>query len=210
MKNKFIEYKKHSAKQYAKKWNAPRNAQGNHFPHLFENSSKLASCEEVFFKLGSQVVVVWWVHPRQQYLLLCDECAYLMMLPLRNDTPLIFKPKYKKIDNSRKKAMSFELVQSSTVEEQEFWQKYREKYHELLTTSDFVIKPFINIKQYDWCLGVDICLPLEVLDETSANELVAIVKDLLRQETTLDKLYPNYQYTKENWQQETPFRQPEN
>lgn len=212
MKNKFIENKKRAAKRYAKKWHRKLNQHGHYLPHCYSKSErkKLAWWDDVFFKMGSQVVAVWWVHPRQHYYDLCENHTFSLMPLNLNDGRVKFKPsKYKKLGKSRKKAILFQTVELPVHEiekKQQYWQQYETKFDEVLLNNDFVVQPFMQIKQYDWCIGVDLCLPIEALDEMSVNEMAHIAKKLLRRETTLAELYPNYVYTKENWIAENPFQ----
>lgn len=220
MKNKKMEQYKISAKHYAKHWQKQLNQDGNHLPHAYPENErkKLAWWDDVFFKLGSQVVAVWWRHPRQHYCDLCEEQTELLFpYPFdKNHTKRDFQPaSYKKVGKSRKKAVSLHLIEFDELTSQiygdneikrQFWEERNTKLTEILNTSDFIVKPFIQIKQYDWCLAVDLCLPIEVLDAHSANEMAQITKRLLRRETTLAELYPDYTYSKTDWQRENPFQ----
>lgn len=206
MKNKRIEAKIRNAKRYAKAWNRPVNAQSNYIVHCYDEPKQYGWWDDVFFKLGSQVVAVWWVHPRQRYVYLCDELVEqtLSRPPIDMTTnSFTTTPIYPTNANNKKnskKAKQYQVTFSpnrlALFEEK---QKLRQQ---ILLTSDIVVTPYMQVMQYDWCRGVDICLPMEVVDETSVDELALIVRKLLTCETTLAELYPDYHYSKFDWQQE--------
>lgn len=210
MKNKKMEQYKISAKHYAKHWQKQLNQDGNHLPHAYPENErkKLAWWDDVFFKLGSQVVAIWWVHPRQHYADLCENLLDKQInMP---DTASCFEwgeKIYTQVGKSRKK---IKYYQTSSRYNDERWQLYfaqREQLRQnLLYENDLLVKPFMQIQQYAWGLGVNLCLPIEALDEMSVNEMAQIAKRLVRRETTLAKLYPDYTYSKTDWQRENLFQ----
>ena len=208
MKNRIIEQRKRTAKRLAKCWNRAVNAAGNHIPHCYSEEEKTSFgwWDDLSFKLGSQIVAVWWIHPRQHYHNLCYEQLDIeLSYPKEEDSiddwlkPV--KTNYKKLGKSRKKVISYQMATPSE-KNKAFWQKRDECLKKILDESEIIAKPYISVYQYNWDIGVELCLPMEVVDEDSVNKLADITKNILRHETSLKTLYPNYIYTKNNWQQE--------
>ncbi|NOS96906.1 MAG: hypothetical protein HOP25_00335 [Methylotenera sp.] len=46
---------------------------------------------------------------------------------------------------------------------------------------------------------VELCAPIEVRNEQDLIILANLVRKLLKRETTLEKEFPDYIYTKDNW-----------
>lgn len=201
MKNKHIEYKIKKSKHYAKSWagNRQLNEQGNYIAHCYDEPKELSWWDDVFFKLGSQVIAIWWIHPRQHYQDLCEQhIDEQMPFPdLSADEIMPSTPNYKKLgkNGNRKKIISY----TSSGFHPEFLkhcEQKRQATNELLKTGDVIAKPFIRIQQFNWCRGVDLCIPIEVLNENDVNKLVEIAKQLITRQATIDELFPNYQYDK--------------
>ena len=74
------------------------------------------------------------------------------------------------------KRLSLILLHTFTQSFQKHCEKRRQATDELLKTSDVIAKPFIKIHQYNWCRGVQLCIPIEVLNENDVNELANIAK----------------------------------
>lgn len=208
MKNQSTERKIKKAKRYAKSWAGTRqlNEQGNYIVHSYEEPKEVSWWDDVSFKLGSQVVVVWWIHPRQHYQDLCEQRIDEQMPspPISADDFLEGStPNYKKVgkNGNRKKIVSYTLPPFSQ-ELSDYYERKKQATNELLKFGDVVAKPFIKIKQYDWGRGVELCVPIEVLNENDVNELVEIAKKLITRQTTIDELFPNCQYDKHNFSAE--------
>lgn len=211
MKNKAIEHRIRQAKHYAKTWGHQHrlNAQGNYIVHDYDTPRLLSWWIDVSFKLGSQIISLSWIHPRQYYQDLCEEFIDHQMPPLdipAKDILPIQTINYKKLgkNGNRKKVVSYTMGEFHP----EFLARAEQKrtaLDTLLTTSDITAKPFIQIKQLNWCRSVHLCVPIEVLSEDDANRLVDIAKQLITRQTTLDELYPDYEYNKNHWIQEQPL-----
>ena len=204
MKNKYTESLIKKSHIYAKRWNSA-NYKGIYLPHLYEGNKKLSWWDDMFFKLGSQIIAVWWIHPRMAYQDMANEKAFELadewIKEQEYQVTDIFDdciPQYKKLgkNKKRKKIVSYQISNSNN---KEYYDKIRKFEEQTLIDNDFLITPRINVKQYNWCRGVDICIPEEIFSEEDGYNVCNIVKKLLKGETTLEQLYPNYQYTKEHW-----------
>lgn len=219
MKNPFIEKKRQYAKQYAQNWQRQLNSQGNYFQHIYlKTERKQFDCwNDVSFKLGSQIVAVWWEHPRLHYQNLCENLVDTQLEEPKHPTSMFSEEVYMKVytpvGKSRKKVkhsgcLTFPVGNPYDDPYHAEWEQYYKQYeillNQALNQSDFVVYPSIKVEQLNRCRGVNLCLPIEVVDEQSANEMAKIAKSLLLRETTLAELFPDYAYTKENWQQENP------
>lgn len=207
MKNQSIERKIKKAKHYAKSWAGTRqlNKQGNYIVHSYEEPREVSWWDDVSFRLGSQVVAVWWIHPRQHYEDLCRQKINEQMPrpPVSVDDFLKGTPNYKKVGKSgkRKKIASYTLEPFSQ-ELSDYCERKKQATNELLKFGDVIAKPFIKIKQYDWGRGVELCIPIEVLSENDVNELAEVAKKLITRQATIDELFPNCQFDKHNFSAE--------
>ncbi|MDO5651583.1 MAG: hypothetical protein Q4G13_05550 [Moraxella sp.] len=202
MKNKNFERKRQQAKRHAKKYNPANgfNEQGNHVIHSYEEKRELGWWDDVDFMLGSQRIHVAWIHPRTHYEDLCSELAHKQKpYPYNTLKPLDKKPIYptKGTKRQRKKAKFFEWT--IPEERKNYFEELRKLENEILQSSDIVVRPYFKVEQLDWCRFVNVCLPIEVVDEATLNNMANIVRQLLARTTTLDELYPNYQYDKNDW-----------
>lgn len=52
---------------------------------------------------------------------------------------------------------------------------------------------------------ISICLPMELRSRNELNEMINTIKQLQRREVTLHSLFPDYEYTNENWLRECNY-----
>ena len=204
MKNKHFDRKRSAAKLYAKSWHRANKLTplGNALIHCYETPKKYGWWDDVMFRLGSQVVVVWWVHPRMTFSDETSEMAHDLLPPApewnirANSTPV-----YKKVGKSRKKTVAYTMapVHKSFADWCEEWDNHKEQ---IRRTTDLVIRPSMKVKQLDWCRGVSLCIPEEAVDAASVEKVAEIAKKLLRRETTLEEPYPGYGYTRHDYEHE--------
>ena len=212
MKNKHIESAIARAKIYAKSWrNGDLSPRGNFVPHCYESNNRTyAWWDDVSFKLGSQVVSVWWVHPRMEYKDKCHDLAYDAVVdqhPRRSADDMFANttPIYKKIgkNKNRKRVIGYQAGANWCGDSMRDWFNiWRDKEKELLTTSDQIITPHLQVTQHAWGRGVSICAPIEIVDQPSLEDMADLVRQILRGETSVGELWPEYTYTRENWIQE--------
>lgn len=202
MKNKAFEWKCKSAKEYAKKWamKRPLTTRGNFIPYSHDEPKRFGWWDDVFFRFGSQVIAVWWTHPRLKYEEACGDIAYDQVDELY--PPRIIKPItpiFKRVGKNRKKAVAicFDETPKEQYERFEAWKRIKEN---LLATSDIAIRPYIEIGQLSWCRGVSICLPIEVVDQQSLEDLADIVRAIMSGEKRFEDFYPaGYVYGRNEW-----------
>lgn len=222
MKNKYIQNAKRKAKLLHK-----TNSRNRHYKdgvlirHLYFqlDPERLSWWDDFGFVLNDYKVSVAWIHPRKQYSDEVEDLAHSIALkkfPYDEsdfEKPKVkilrgFKPNFKKVGKSRKKISSYTMdLNRSDIDNKrkEEWNRLEES---LFFDSDIEIKPSISTKWTDHSRFVAVCIPLEIRNEEDLKKLASIVKQLLKRETTLDILFPNYSYTKEDWIAEQSMRIP--
>ncbi len=213
-KNKEFERRRHAAKKYAKTdWtNSRLNSEGNYVYHCYDNPDFKKTegwWDDVSFKFGSQKVVVAWIHPRMAFSDETNDMAHLVFKPapkwdiLKNSRPI-----YKKVGSkrNRKKIVAWETGSSDKNKSRDNFKKWMDELGIFLESfrakTDLVIQPSIKIEQMDYCRYVSLVCPIEVVDEASLDKMAELTRKLLRGETSLEKEFPDYTYTKDNWLKE--------
>ena len=202
MKNKTVEYLKLSAKQYH------RSKQGDHFEngiriyHLYDaaDQSRLSWWDDVTFILNDYRVTLAWVHPRMAYEDMIDEEVARMTADFPTfDFPGKSTPIFKPAGKSRK-TVSF--WRSEPVDRSD-WRKHREAVRaQVVQTAGFKITPYLKSEWGKRSRFVSLCMPFEVRNENDLRALSAMAKRLLKREVSLEDLFPNYIYTKADWERE--------
>jgi len=205
MKNPYVEKNIKAAKIFANKWkNTHRlTERGNYLPHSYTGERVLSWWDEVLFPLGSQLVIVNWTHPRMKYRDEVESAAYDEMLrrkPLP-DYNLFEKstPIYKKVGKgSRKRIIYWKFPAPNDNTE---WNKeWRELKNQMLEKSDIVIRPSMTVKQTNRGRVVDICLPIEVVDQKSIEDVASYVKGVLCGVVSFQSCYRDgYSYGCADW-----------
>lgn len=214
MKNKRFERNRVDAKKYLKKWWRRRELTelGNAIYHVYDNPENKKTegwWDDVAFVMGSQVVSVWWIHPRMAY---HDKCSNLaqkatdeVMTYPSGDLFDGSTKNYRYLGKNKKRK---KIVSHTMAPINESYRIYFDKLHEFEAkfqkTGDVVIKPHMKVEQLHWCRGVSICMPVEAIDLISVEAMAELVKKILRGETTLEKEFPDYTYTKDDWNREFP------
>lgn len=216
MKNKHYDRLRESAKRYRKqakndsRWNHELGIKVYHvyYPEGHPNYREKTYWDDVAFIRGSQQVTVWWTHPRYQYSETVDDQAYKEACEKYPDRVLSnpFKdsvPTYKYLGkNKNRKRVAFWTLKTETPDE--FYPYWRQRREELCKTSDYVQKAKFEVKQYDYCRGVEICIPVEVRGEADLKTLCDFVNKCLDNPEHFSQTYGSYQYTKEDWNKENP------
>lgn len=204
MKNKYFDLMRKSAKEYAKDWHRHNQLTplGNALIHCYDNPHEMGWWDDVMFRLGGQVICVWWTHPRMQFADQTNEMARNLMPPsppwnLREGSVANYKRLGK--NKKRKKIVSYTMAPIHDT-----WKEWSaecdKKTEEVRRTTDLVIRPSMKIEQLNWCRGVSLCIPEEAIDAVSVEKMAEIAKQLLRGETTLEELYPDYTYTRHDYE----------
>lgn len=212
MKNRHFDWMRKSAKEYAKSWRRHHeiNADGNVLYHVYDNPDCQKTegwWDDVAFRLGSQVVIVWWTHPRMGFSDETSELAHAATDHLYDKTEDWLtggKKIYKKIGkNKNRKRLVATQMPESPISIRTWVDALRAAETEIRATTDIVIRPSISVKQLSWARGVSICAPWEAIDVTSVNHVANEVKRILAGEVTLGELFPGYTYTREDWAKES-------
>lgn len=161
------------------------------------------------FVLNGRRVMVWWTHPRTQYAEAIQDAARTeagtppVSTSYLDGTESIWKP----VGRSRKKVAVYRC-QAAPQEQQIFYNELNRIRQRLETDGiDLDIRPSITVKSYETCFGIDLCIPFEILTHADAIALISLVKSLLKRETTLAKVFPNYHYDRETWLAEANLRE---
>ena len=65
----------------------------------------------------------------------------------------------------------------------------------------------MRVQTFNWCTGIDLCIPMETRNHDDAGALVLLTKELLKRETTLAEAFPSYQYALTDWVAESTDRE---
>jgi hypothetical protein len=178
---------------------------GNYVPHSYTEDKFLSWWDDVFFPLGSQLIAVYWTHPRTRYK---DEVESASYDELVNRRPLpkydLFEqstPIYRKLGKSgRKRVVAWRLpttISSDVTEWNEQWQQVEKQ---MLVKSDIVVEPSMYVKQMNWARVVHICTPIEINSREDVEGLAELVKDVLTGAISFESCYPSdYSYSCNDW-----------
>lgn len=183
---------------------------GLYVPHAYpEPHQTLSWWDDVGFVLNGRRIMVWWVHPRMKYENRMRSLAWQEAgeLPLSVDD--MFGPaekQYRKVGRSRKKIVAYR-----TKDQPEAMKDYYARYNEIegrieAEGIDHEVRPSMTIQRLSWCMGIELCLPVEVRNRDEIEKLAALARRLVKRETTLNEVFPEYRYGKQDWLAETGVR----
>lgn len=204
MKNKHFEWMRKESKAYAKPWrrNHEKTALGNVLYHSYDEGPRdFGWWDDVAFKFGSQIVHVWWVHPRMMFADKTAEIACDSIPPPDEEWNLSNGVKnYKMLGKNKKRKRHVSTTMPRFSTEWTDWNaRVRAATAELRTTTDLEIKPHMKIVQLAYGRGISLCVPIEAVDAESVEQIAEITKIILRGETSLDEMFRGYTYNKQNW-----------
>lgn len=204
-KNKHYENKFKGQRQYGSRPNQ-RFKNGIMVYHVYDGKKELSWWDDTAFNLNGRRIMIWWTHPRMEFSDAISDTAYTNIPcpyedKLFKDSEKIYK--YVGKSGKRKKVYAYRANPADTAENRKKWyDALKQEEVRLQKESDITIKPFIKVEMLKWCRGVSICCPIEVRGEADLHILCNLVKRLLKGETTLDKEFPDYKYTKDDWARE--------
>lgn len=209
MKNIYQEKLKKSAKVFYKNNHGEKFTNGVISRHIYDeaNMTKLSWWDDVSFILNDYLVQVAWMHPRMAFKNRAEEHAYKKLDHLdsgADDFICHTEPNYVKVGQSRKKIMSRTFTGS--LLSNDWMQAFDAAFAETLQQADFQISPFIKAEWAQYGRLVKICAPIEVLSQRDQIALVNLVRKLLKRETTLEREFAGYLYTKDEWIAESERR----
>lgn len=183
---------------------------GLYVPHAYpEPHQTLSWWDDIGFVLNGRRIMVWWVHPRMKY----EDRMRSLAWQEAGESPLsggdMFGPaekQFRKVGRSRKK-----LVAYRTEGPPEAMRDYYARHDEIESRIkaegiDYEVRPSMTIQRLSWCMGIELCLPVEVRNRDEIEKLAALVRQLVKRETTLNELFPEYRYGKQDWLAETAAR----
>ena|ERR1700740_715335 len=206
MKNKHFERRRLAAKRYKKTRNTNGDVQGVTTYHLYDTPKELSYWDDFAFTLGSQRVLVTWIHPRMAFQNAIEAEAYKAVLEAIGPGPEwdLFgdsKPVTKKVGKSRKKPIGFTCLLPPVD-----FKAYREKIHaetaRLLKESIFLAKSSIEVFQTHRGRNVNITYPVELRNEAEIIAFANQLKSHLKGEINLFAGLEDYSYSASDWQQE--------
>lgn len=203
-KNKHYEAKFQGQRLYGAK-PTQRLENGIVVRHCYDGEPKpLSWWDDTGFNLNGKRVMIWWTHPRMDFNDAISDKAY-ENVPYPGDEENMFQDSdkiYKYVGKSgkRKKILAYRC--NPAPNKRQWYDALKAEEDRLKKVTDIEIIPNYTVEILDWCRGVSICCPLEVKGIPDLHILCALVKKLLKGETTLDKEFPNYKYTKDDWNKE--------
>ena len=64
----------------------------------------------------------------------------------------------------------------------------------------------MRVQTFNWCTGIDLCVPMETRNHDEVCELVLLTRELFKRETTLAEAFPSYEYGLMDWVAESADR----
>lgn len=205
MRNRHVEHMRRMAKRFH------RNDRTTHFErggiivrhdYRYVAPDKLTWWDDVGFILNDYRVSVHLVHPRMRYHDLIEEEALRLTDHLYPDN--LFRkitPIFKKIGRSRKKRVSSRIESTSR---DEWFNALIAEEARLYQEADYRIEPSMKTGWGRYSRWMELCVPIEVRNEGDLRVLALLAKRLLKRETTLKQEFPDYFYTKTDWERERP------
>lgn len=214
MKNVYQELTRRRIRQYHA--NNPWRLQtdGLFVPHAYPGRRELSWWDDVGFILNGRRVMVWWIHPRMKYADAIEEAAWAevgepptsLCSPADPDS---CTKQYERQGRSRKKVVGYKSAPQA-AEATDFFNRLDTAQRRIETEGiDLVVRPSMSVKTLDWCLGVELCFPCEVLTEADVVSLAHTVRQMLKSGRSLalvGELPADYQYGKTEWLAEAAAR----
>jgi hypothetical protein len=142
-------------------------------------------------------VMIWWMHPRFKYRDAIEDAAWAAAgeLPERGDwlAQMRSRPVRKQVGRSRTRIVAYEQGEPN-AEYQAYYARLRAEEDRIAAAGiDLIVRPSLSRRTLDWCTGLELCIPIEV------RNVADIGRHLLKGETTLDRLFADYAYGRDDW-----------
>lgn len=209
MKNKHQEWLIASAKRnkrtrkYGSMWDHERKI---FVYHVYDGSRTKGYWDDTAFVHGSQIVYVFWTHPRYEYYERCSDLAYEAIIKPNSEPQDLFAgstPVYKKLGkNKKRKRIVLWRCQPPAAESMDKYKRWDELAKQYASTGVIEQRATFKITQLNSGKAIDICCPLEVVDVHSLNQLAHFAKECMIDRTLFDATYSDYVYTAEDWLRE--------
>lgn len=206
MKNKHFERRREAAKRYKKTRNRSDEVAGVSIIHDYSHPKKLSYWDDFSFVLGSQHIIVTWIHPRMAFMDAIENEADANVLNAIGPGPEwdLFadnKVIHKRVGKSRKKVQYYE-GKSPPVDYKAYRDKVRLETERLLRESSFIAKPSMRIEQWATGRHVAITYPVELRNETDIVVFAAKLKQHLLGRGDMFAHLGEYAYSAADWQAE--------
>jgi len=156
-------------------------------------------------------VMIWWVHPRYKYRNAIEDAAWAAAGPPpgRGDwlAEMRSRPVRKKIGKSRTRIVAYEQGEQSAGYKTYYARLRAEEDRIAAAGIDLIVRPSLSRRTLDWCTGLELCVPVEVRNVAELKALANIGRRLLKSETTLDRLFADYVYGRDEWLAERARRE---
>jgi hypothetical protein len=215
MKNIHQESKLRRMRQYHRNKPWRLGTGGLMIPHAYPETRELSWWNDVGFILNGRRILVWWEHPRMKYADAIKDAAFFEAGESPRSSDGMFSESkstknYKRLGRSRKKIVSYTILPMAD-DTRAYYDRVNEISDRLHAQGiDSVIRPSMSIQRLDWCIGVELCIPIEVLTEDDVIALAATVRRMLTNGRTLAALGcvwdEGYQYGKKEWLAEAEIR----
>lgn len=208
MKNNHFDHKRHLAKEYARKTKGHNTlVDGVSVFHCYDEPKELSWWDDFGFYLGGQFIMVWRVHPRMAMMDEIESKAYDTTVekygpyPFNKDS---MTPTYTKLGKTGKRKKPLYYTFYELESERRVWHdKWKQEQAALYYNNPITIKPKIKIEQLNWCRGVEITYPVELLTKDDVVQFAKKIKSHMKGETdmfdeVLDYVYTGEQFIKEH------------
>lgn len=213
MKNKKFELYCKLQKQYVKN-TRPQLEKGIVVRHLYDpnDTERLSWWDDTGFILNGKKISIWWTHPRNEFKDDVDSIAH-ENVPSGTDIDKWLDDcttNYTKVGKSRKKIVSYTTNDRSDneVDGVSWIERLKAEQVRIAIEHPITIKPHYKVESLAWCRAVSICVPIEVRGVNDLHILCTLVKALLKQQTTLENEFGDYNYTNAEWAKENPDAHP--
>lgn len=180
MKNKMMEAKKQRMLSAAK-----GQRKGVSILHYYGNKTpdSLTWWDDFAFYLNGVRYVVCFTHPRMKYKDECEQIVWDKLYPSYPKNDVTWKPySTKKLGNSRKKVVGFTMEDSNKEEIETWHKKFWEQEKAFLGNKNngVVARPSVRVEWWNYCKGVEICVPESITCQEEAERFVGMIRDMYK------------------------------
>ena len=144
---------------------------------------------------------MYWRHPRYDYQGLIEKAALTaangLYLQIEGGLFRDDEKQYAKVGRSRKKVLSYRWLLHP--QERAWMDAVSAEEARLRRVAEFSVVPAFQVETLDWCRYVTLVAPLEVRTLEELRAMAALARRLVTRETTLDREFPGYTYTRTQW-----------
>ena len=215
MKKSNQEFMRRFRQQYHRNHPWHLEASGHYIPPDYSQGRILSWWGDVGFILNGRRIMVWWVHPRMKYQDAIEDAAWAEVgNPPDSANHFLDEARcikhYKRLGRSRKKIVAYQSPPTDS-EANDFYERLWLTQDRIANEGiEFEIFPSLTIQALNWCTGVDICIPFEVLNENDAIALAGMVRHTLKNGRSLASIHNSipsgYQYGRDSWLGEAELR----